>query len=363
MDKPRKTGNLFYDRTATSDDKGRLYFFDNAKFILIFLVVLAHTISSLRENPFVNTLWAVINYFHMPALIFISGFLAKRYISKSREIKVQRVATYAILYLAGQVCYYAYRKFVLGQNAAPSLMNPGPALWFLQCLIAWYVMLPVLNYFKPKHVMIVSILFGLFIGYENSAAGFLSLSRVFVHLPFFMAGYYIKQEHIDKLRNWKFRMAGGGVFAAVAAISAIFPWTVLGNLMTCNTPYAKISALAKYVPQALQWTSRVWFYGVAAALIVSFLALVPRGKAIFTKLGQETLSVYILHIFLYLANRHYKWYLLFASPWGIAALCAIALALTIIFSLKPFTLPFHWLQKIKVRLKAEDTSRSRISAP
>ncbi|MCL2300081.1 MAG: acyltransferase family protein [Firmicutes bacterium] len=351
MEKLRKTGNVFYDRTATADEKGRLYYLDNAKFILIFLVVLAHSISSLRETPFVNTVWAVINYFHMPALIFISGFLAKRYIAKSREIKVQRVATYVILYLAAQVCLYLYQTFALGADVPADVLAARPALWFLQCLIAWYVLLPVLDYFKPGYVMAAGILFGLFVGYENGAAHFLSISRVVVHLPFFMAGYYIKQEHIDKLRSWKFRAAGGGVFAAVAAVSAVFPWTVLGNLMTCNTPYAKIGALVKYVPRGLQWTSRLWFYGVAAALIVSFLALVPRGKAIFTKLGQETLSVYILHIFLYLANRQFKWYLLFDSPGGIALLILIALALTVVFSLKPFTLPFHWLQKIQVRLK------------
>jgi len=342
---------MIYDKNATSDDKGRLYFFDNAKFILITLVVLAHTISSLRASSvFVNTLWAVINYFHMPALIFISGFLAKRYISKSREIKVQRVATYVILYLAAQVCFFLFQRFALGANITFGLMAARPALWFLQCLIAWYVMLPVLDYFKPAHVMAVSVVFGLLIGYQDSAAHFLSISRMFVHLPFFMAGYYIKQQHLDKLRSWKFRVAGGGVFAAVAAISAIFPWTVLGNLITSNTPYSKIKPLS-ILPQSLWWTSRVWFYVVAAALIISFLALVPRGKAVFTKLGKETLSVYILHIFLYLANRQYKWYLLFDSPGGIALLCLIALALTVILSLKPFTLPFHWLQRIRVRLK------------
>ena len=350
MGKLRKTGNIFYDRTATSDDRGRLYYFDNAKFILIFLVVLAHSISSLRTWPFVNTVWAVVNYFHMPALIFISGFLAKRYISKSREIKVQRVATYVILYLAAQAGLFLYQKFVLGVNLTPELLSARPSLWFLQCLIIWYVMLPVLDYFKPAHVMVVSVLFGLFIGYESGAGHFLSASRAFVHLPFFMAGYYIKQEHIDKLRHWKFRAAGGGVFAAVAAVSAVFPWTVLGDLMTCRTPYAKIRALS-IVPRALQWTSRVWFYGVAAALLISFLALVPRGRAVFTKLGQETLSVYVLHMYLYLASRHFKWYLLFASPGGIALLCLIALALTVILSLKPFTLPFHWLQKIQVKTK------------
>jgi hypothetical protein len=69
------------------------------------------------------------------------------------------------------------------------------------------------------------------------------------------------------------------------------------------------------------------------------------------------MSVYILHIPLYLAYRHYKWYLLFDSPGGIALLCLTALALTVVFSLKPFTLPFHWLQNIKVRLRRMDKSQ------
>jgi len=356
---------MLYDRNATSDGKGRLYYFDNAKFILIFLVVLAHALSPLKDPKaygdtlgangdlpalLVRALWSVINYFHMPALIFISGFFAKRYISKSREIKVQRVATYVILYLAAQVAVSAFERYVLKVPFSPSFMQARSSLWFLQCLITWYVMLPVLDYFKPGAVMALSVLFGLIIGYEKNAGDFLAISRAFVHLPFFMAGYYIKQEHIEKLFKRKFRWIALAIFAAVAAVCLIKPQTAISALITCNTPYYKIPALAA-VPRELWWLSRLWFYGIAAALIVAFLALVPRGKAAFTGLGKETLSVYILHRFLYLAHLKYQWYLPFASPGGIALLSLIALALTVIFSLKPFTLPFHWLQRIQVRLK------------
>ena len=342
---------LLYDKKSTSDGKGRLYYFDNAKFILIFLVVLAHALSPLQATSvFCRTLWAVVNYFHMPAMIFISGFFAKRYISKSREIKVQRVATYIILYLAAQISVAVFEAAVLGARFAPSLMAARSSLWFLQCLIAWYVMLPILDRFNPKAVMIVFTLFGLLIGYENNAANFLSISRAFVHLPFFMAGYYIKQEHINKLFARKFKWIALAIFAAVTAICLIWPKTAVTAIITCNTPYVKIPALAA-MPRALQWTARLWFYVIAAALIVGFLAIVPRGRAIITGMGKETLSVYILHRFLYLAELQYKWYLPFSSPGGYAALSLIALAVTVVFSVKPFTLPFHWLQKIKVRVK------------
>ena len=343
---------LIYDKNAVSDDKGRLYFFDNAKFILIFLVVLAHAVGPLKNNAFASVIWVVINSFHMPAMIFISGFFAKRYISKTREIKVQRIVTFAILYLAAQVCFFLFTRFALGTTATfASLLLPRAALWFLLCLIGWHVMLPVLNYFKPKHVLIAAVLMGLLIGYENEAASFLSISRFFVHLPAFMAGYYIKQEHIDKLHAKKgLKWIGLAIFAAVTAVCAIWFRTDLRSLLVSNTPYAKIP-LVKAMPQALQWSARLGFYVVAAALIFAFLVLVPRGKAIFTTLGKETLSVYLLHIPLYLANNQLRWYLLFDSPGGIALLCLIALVLTVVLSLKPFTLPFHWLQSIKVRTR------------
>lgn len=61
--------------------KKRDYFFDNAKFLLIMLVVLAHGISQLKSYSRIATmLWYIINTFHMPTFIFISGYFAKSYV-------------------------------------------------------------------------------------------------------------------------------------------------------------------------------------------------------------------------------------------------------------------------------------------
>ena len=76
-----------YNNRELSNEKGRLYYFDNAKFVLIFLVVLAHYISPLKTDfPSVRVLWLTIHTFHMPAFIFISGFFAKSYIAADRTI-------------------------------------------------------------------------------------------------------------------------------------------------------------------------------------------------------------------------------------------------------------------------------------
>ncbi len=65
--------------------KERIYQFDNAKAILIFLVVIGHMTSDYVSDSYMVrsvTLW--IYLFHMPAFIFLSGLVHKRYITKEK---------------------------------------------------------------------------------------------------------------------------------------------------------------------------------------------------------------------------------------------------------------------------------------
>src|SRR3954454_11961298 len=79
------------DRMAST--KSRSKYFDNAKFILIFLVVFGHMISPYKDQDKVLfTLYSVIFLFHMPAFILISGYFAKGYRKKGYLLKtVQKI--------------------------------------------------------------------------------------------------------------------------------------------------------------------------------------------------------------------------------------------------------------------------------
>lgn len=62
----------------------REYFFDNARVILIFLVVFGHVIqSSTGDSKAMMALYQSIYLFHMPAMIFVSGYFAKGIWDKS----------------------------------------------------------------------------------------------------------------------------------------------------------------------------------------------------------------------------------------------------------------------------------------
>ncbi len=337
------------------DEKGRKYFYDNAKYILITLVVLAHFISPLQSvHTSVKGLWNMINTLHMPAMIFISGFFAKSYIKKDGKINVQRPVTYIILYLAAQLAVGVFQHF-MGIDVPLSIFYARESLWFLQCLAAWYIMLPVIDKFKPLWVMIAAVAFGFIIGYDSNVGHLASLSRMFVHFPFFLGGYYCTQLSIDKIFTKKAKIAAVIILISMFGISVVAAPHFSASIITCNTRYMGIAGIRDW-PFLLRWCARALFYIAAFLLGISFLALVPRKKTFFTKLGSRTLQVYILHRFLYILETEYKWYEPFESWWGVLVMMLIAIVASYILSLKLFAYPFEFLQSIKITkfLKKED---------
>lgn len=352
--------NPLWHKGEYYDEKGRNYFFDNAKFILIFLVVLAHALSPLQagnsagremHNEVILYLWRVINTMHMPCLIFISGYFAKRYI-RNGVINVQRPVTYAILYLAAQLSVGAFEVLVLKNRISPSIFNARSSLWFLQCLFWWYLLLPILDRFKPKWVMLGVCLLGLFAGYDYSIGNFLAFSRMLVHMPFFMAGYYITPKMIEMLFTKRAKLLS--IPALILPLIGLFLLQnqSINGVLECKYNFWEFDF--EGISPLLWWGVRAWFYASAVLLGFAFLVWVPRCWTCFTKFGARTLNVYILHRFLYLAEKEYGWWKPFNSPWGAVAMAGIALAITVIFSTRIFSYPFEWLQSIKVKKLLKD---------
>ena len=62
----------------------RDFHIDNIKGVLIFLVVLGHMLGYLQEthSAFATGVRTFIYFFHMPGFIFMSGYLAKGFLTK-----------------------------------------------------------------------------------------------------------------------------------------------------------------------------------------------------------------------------------------------------------------------------------------
>ena len=348
---------LGYFSKDYADEKGREYYFDNAKFILIVLVVLAHFTSPIKTDyRKVKALWTVINTLHMPCLIMISGYFAKGYI-KNGVVKTQRLVTYVVYYLAAQLAVSLFEYYVLGyaDTMARSVVAARSSLWYLVCLCWWFAILPYVYKIKPSILLPAAVVIALLFGYDTEAGNLLSVERAVNHFPFFLIGYYFKKEWLFKFRNIKTQIAAVLILvltgaAAFYCLDMIPSRTITSNYSYYNSAFHTMDPQLPFFSENYLWfLNRLFFYIAAIVLCACFMLLVPRGKAFFTKFGSRTLQVYILHRFLYLAELEYEWWLPFNSKTGFFVMAGISIAVTLVLSLKIFEYPFKWLGKISLK--------------
>jgi fucose 4-O-acetylase-like acetyltransferase len=306
--------------------KQRDYYFDNAKFILIFFVVFGHLLRSfIEDNETIYTLYKVIYTFHMPAFILVSGFFA-RGIWKQGYVK--KIAKKLILpYLIFQAIYsvfyyYLYNKSTISLDP----FTPHWSLWFLLSLFCWNIMLLLFAKFKPAYSIGAAILIGLLIGYADTVSNYLSLSRTFVFFPLFLIGYFLQKEQLYMLFRPKFRFAALGVFAIVFIGFYFYP-DINYKWLLGSKPYAEMGAAS-----FKSLLTRLSFYILSLIMVFSFLAFVPRKKYFFTNLGKNTLYVYLLHGFFVRIFRESGVQDYFHEPENFLLLAGISLILTLVLS-------------------------------
>lgn len=281
----------------------RTAYFDNAKAILIYLVVLGHLMSGyLNDNRYLDTLYVVIYLFHMPAFILISGHFSRTIKNKEDVKKIGK--TLLLPYIIFQIVYTFYYKNVFGDRIQFALFEPRYALWFLLSMVMWKVMLWA---FSCHRVMIVvSIVLSLLVGYISEINEWLSLSRTFFFFPFFLIGYYVDRENFAKMKNkWNVRVASifGGVLVFFVYVYGDVRWKewFFGRL-----PYEEINY--EILDSAV--LSRVMIYALMIVSTYIFLSLVPEKTQWYTHIGRKTFCIYLLHLFLIRAFKEtdmYDW--------------------------------------------------------
>ena len=72
--------------------KNRIYRYDNAKFVLMFLVIAGHLLECF-SGRFVSSIYRTIYLFHMPAFIFLSGYFSSFH---PKKILCRLILPYAV---------------------------------------------------------------------------------------------------------------------------------------------------------------------------------------------------------------------------------------------------------------------------
>ncbi|WP_040208714.1 acyltransferase family protein [Neobacillus jeddahensis] len=271
----------------------RSKFFDNAKFILIFLVVFGHMISPLKEdNGILFTLYTVIFLFHMPAFILISGYFAKGYKKKGYFLKSTKKIL--IPYFIFQIIYSIY-YYLIGQEErlAFDFLHPHWSLWFLLSLFFWNLLLYVFARLGWPGFA-AAVIIGIAIGYVNHVGSFLSLSRTIVFFPYFLLGYLLNGNQLKRLIRAKFSFPLGIVIIMLT-------WFLLGYTFPKDAVPWLLADTSYESMGGMEWTDgfiRALQYGLTLIVVFGFLSLIPSTQYKLTKIGERTLYVYLFHGFI-----------------------------------------------------------------
>lgn len=268
----------------------RNYYFDNLKFILIFLVVLGHALEPFINDRLILPIYTLIYAFHMPLFIFISGYFSKHIDSSSYAAKI--VKKLLIPYVIFETLYSLFNNWITqGEQLTFTYFTPTWILWYLFSMMVWKVMLPVVV--KLKYIMPLSIVLAVVIGYANDVSYYASLSRTVVFFPFFLAGYFTKTHWLNVIKTSTVKRLSLVVAAVIGCGMYIYASRMNVELLYHSLPY-----------RALGYS--VWYAGVyrlaimllAVILGVCLMAWVTKRRLpIISSAGQHTMAVFLLHGF------------------------------------------------------------------
>lgn len=336
---------------------------DNAKFLLILLVVFGHAIERGCEYyGFDRSLFLFIYSFHMPAFLFISGLFSKRTV-QADKYNWRKLVPYVFICFVLSM-FRDWSIHIRKPEHGFSFYDQSKISWFMLAIFASYSFAWLLRKFPPKYVFPATILVGLAVGYVPFISEGFSLSRIIVFFPFFYAGYMLDRNRFAEFLDRKsVRAAGVAIFAIWFVICFVFEKKVylLRRLFTGQNNYDEI-------PNALgpvEFLYRGLAYLISALVIVAFFTMVPRmSVARMTELGARTLSVYFWHLPVLDIIIHRDWAvdLIHTSFWfHLLISVVLGVGLTYLFSWKPFTVPVNWmlnpwpsLQKLRPKQKSSE---------
>ena len=308
--------------------KERDYLFDNYKAFLIIMVIIGHFIQPCYEN---NVVLYVLKYFiyafHMPAFIFVSGYFSKK--DTPWKKAVQKVL---VPYLAFQCIYYVYYTYGIGINVEWTLEYPKFSLWYLLALFVWKIITPYFR--KIPYFFLISIILGLGFGCLPVTGTYLSISRIVVFYPFFLAGMLLKRESLERIRTSKNR-----IFCAVSIGTFILFIKPLVKLFDFRLSYfyGKESYASLEQGNVEGILVRMVCYAIGFFFTYAFAVLMKEKEIMISKFGSATISIYLFHglLFKFLEHKTTVLETVNSVPEtiGLLVLCT---ALAFVFSLEPF---------------------------
>ena len=273
-------------RPAVSSSR-RDPWFDNAKMLLVTLVVIGHSWVLLPEETLArNWFYDFLYLWHVPAFVIVTGYLSRSFTWSPGHLS-RLVTTVAVPYVIFEAALAAFRVTVGGEELDMLFADPHWPMWYLAVLFLWRLATPLLG--SPRGLAVavaVSLLGGLITG------EYLDAQRAMGLLPFFVLGLLARPEHVEVLRRPAVRAGAAALLVTAFLLAQLIDGRLATEWLYWRSSYAELDAGMIH-----GIAIRAALLAVGGLLALSFLAWVPRRGGWFARLGAATLVVYLFHGF------------------------------------------------------------------
>ena len=285
------------------------------KAVLITLVVVGHLLEPVAVTGRSFLMGAVdfIYLFHMPLFIFVTGLFCKG-VYRDGKFRAATIINYLALCWVLYFALRAWRMVLVGEPVPidPMTLSGGSIPWYLMVTAIYATMTPLFSRLKPSFAIVAAVLLAVVSGAYKST-DLLTLSRVVVFAPFFLAGYYLKPSSFESFfdglsfsKLLSLRLVAVVVLVGVFVFFQIMDENVLvflKKLFTGRNSYETIVESSGF--DAATWECcmvRIGYYLAVAVVSACVLSLTPRRNVfVLTKVGEHSLHVYFFHPFVYYA--------------------------------------------------------------
>lgn len=253
----------------------RNYLIDNVKGVLACLVLLAHTPPLLSVNNIPLEFKMIIHCVIMPSFIFYSGMLSKN---------IDRRLSHS--FKAILIPYLVFT--VINHKSFTSLYDPRGLLWYL--LTLYFMIFGVSQIVKVRYSLLWACLISVFGFYffDVDSHNFLCVGIAMSMAPMFLLGYYVPIQKMEYLHNKKFF----SIVIGIVSIVIIALLTHLGYIYWRFRPHF-------YHPTFYEEILKMIVCVLSLGFVLFINALVPAKSCRLSKIGQYSIVVYLLHLYLY----------------------------------------------------------------
>lgn len=267
------------NQTMSALPARRIDYWDNLKGLLIILVVIGHFLLPCSGKAGMLVAW--IYTFHMPAFIFVAGYLTSR-----NSCRTESLVKILLLYLMLHSFMCPFQDVF--QHGTYNIAGNSFSEWFMLALLLYRLTMPLIR--RTGFVLFFfSLLLSLLIGFTGNSLEAFCLQKIIALWPFFITG--VLMQKIISREGVRKNITNQFVFVVVAVVT------------TCAVIFLLQKGIIDF--SDCMWDTYMGLKGcsmrmvmlvIAGSNIAALLFLCPSRKLpLITQWGGSSLSIYILH--------------------------------------------------------------------